>query len=165
MVNNPFSAAKERYYLSESGLASLKHKLSDLRGQRVEHIEALKTIKGQTADGIYTEDSSYMQALSAIRYDEDEIEKVEHILAHAHVLSDQTQTDYVSLGSKVKLRGDGQEFEYTIVNSIEADPSQGKISDKSPLGKQLLGKRLRDYITLKNLRHNKRFSLKLVGIK
>lgn len=165
MVSNPFVAANEHYYLSKKGFNALKNKLHALRGQRIEQIQSLKALKEQEADSISGENSSYVQAVANIQFIEIEIEKLEHVLAHAKFLDDQYTSDEVTLGSNVKLKGNGQEFEYTIVQSIEADPSKGKISDKSPLGKQLLGKKLRDYITLKNIRHKKHLSLRLIGIK
>jgi|SRR5665213_2333222 len=165
MVSNPFAAANEHFYLSKTGLRNLKNKLYDLHRQRIEQIQSLKSLKEQEADSMSTENSGYVQAVSNLQFVETEIEHLEHVLAHAKILDGKYTSNEVTLGSNVKLEGDGNKFEYTIVQSIEADPSKGKISDKSPLGKQLLGKKLRDYITLKNLRHKKQLSLRLTAIK
>jgi transcription elongation factor GreA len=161
-----FNTAQEHYFLSQSGLLSLRTKLQDLRSRRLEHIQNLRLAKEQQSDSFSAEDSSYIQELGSLQAIEIEIEKNEHILAHSKLLEEQPRAkDKVGFGSRVKLKAGKKEVEYMIVHSLEADPSQGKISDKSPLGRQLLGKKLRDYITLKPLRRHKPINLKLVSIK
>ena len=167
MVNfGKFKTTQESYLLSEEGLLALKNKLLQLRTRRLEHIQNVKSIKEQQSAGLTAEDSSYIQELGALQNIEAEIEKNEHILVHVKILKrDRSNKESVQLGSKVKIKAGQKELEYMIVHSLEADPSQGKISDKSPLGSQLLGKKLRDYITHKSRRHHKPISLKLVSIK
>lgn len=153
---------RERYYLSESGVISLQDKLIELEKSRAEHIERLKILKEQQSDGVSLEDSSYIQALSSMQYIETETDKIRYILSNAAVIKGQLgDIDQVGIGSHVRLQGDNGQFEYTIVNSIEADPFNGKISDESPLGQQLLGKKLEEIVSIGS---KKQQLLKLVSI-
>ncbi len=164
---NSFNTINENYYLSQGGILELKNKLQALRAERLEQIQNLRMLKEQQSDSFSAEDSSYMQTLGKLQTLETDIEKTEHILAHSKLMDKEKrrQKDKVEFGSKVKLKAGGREIEYMIVDSLEADPSRGKISDKSPLGRQLLGKKIRDYIKLRPLRHHKPISLRLVSIK
>lgn len=158
---NSKKTVRERYYLSESGVISLQDKLIELEKSRAEHIERLKVLKEQQSDGVSLEDSSYIQALSSMQYIETEIDKIRYILSNATVITGQVDIDQVGIGSHVRLEGDKGQFEYTIVNSIEADPFNGKISDESPLGQQLLGKKLEEMVSIGS---KKQQLLKLVSI-
>ena len=157
---------RERYYLSESGVAGLHDSLERLERERRENLERLKSLKDQQSDGMSLEDSAYIQALSTAHYLDSEIERISHILANAAIITGPAVENEVGIGSRVQLEADGgHKFEYIIVNSIEADPSQGKISDASPLGRQLLGKRLKDTVLLlSNSAKRKPLLLRLVAI-
>ncbi len=76
------------------------------------------------------------------------IAELEHLLATAQIIDlDQIPTDTVSLGSVVHLAtSDGREYRYTIVGSYEADPGAGRISNESPVGKALLGRKAGDQV-------------------
>lgn len=154
---------RARYYLSESGLANLKTKLHDMYQKRAEHLQRLRSIKEEQSDTLSIEDSGYIQTVSSIKFIEAETERLEEILASAEVIQPKARNS-VHLGSRVELEGSGKRLEYTIVNSIEADPFDGKISDQSPLGKQLLGKRLKDMVTIV-MPNKKAQKLRLVGIR
>ena len=151
--------SKKRYYLSESGIISLQNKLAELEQNRSECIERLKLLKEQQSDGVSLEDSSYIQTLSNVQFIEAEINNVRYVLSTAEVMHGAGSTDAVNVGSRVLLEGAGKQFEYTIVNSIEADPFSGKISDESPLGQQLLGKKLRESVTIGSLKKPQMFTL------
>ena len=156
----------KQYRLTRDGLLSLTVKLQELRAERKRRIATFRAVAEQQASASH-EDSGCIQTMTSIRFVDAEIERIENVLAEAEVLEPikKRRTQHVSLGSSVKLRGDdGQEITYVLVDSIEADPSEGRISDKSPLGQQLLGKRIMDYITLKNVRNQSARMLRLVGI-
>lgn len=161
-----FAALRERYYLSESGFVNLKIKLQDLYKKRAEHLGRMRALKEQQSDNLSIEDSSYIQAMSSIQFLEAESQKLETVLANAEVVKPKQQARRVGLGSRVRLEGAGKRVEYTIVDSIEADPFSGKISDESPLGRQLLGKRLQDMVVIKNSPKHRQepHTLRLVSI-
>jgi transcription elongation factor GreA len=166
-----FAALRERYYLSESGFASLKSRLQELYKKRAEQLGRMRALKEQQSDNLFIEDSTYIQAVSSIQFLENESQRLETVLANAKIFDSNNKRPprRVRLGSQVSLEApDGKDRrEFTIVDSVEADPFNGKISDESPLGQQLLGKRLYDTIVLNNLskQHKKPLSLKLVNIR
>jgi transcription elongation factor GreA len=165
------SALRGRYYLSESGLLSLRTKLQDLYSKRAERLSRMRALKEQQSDNLFIEDSTYIQEMSSIQFLENESQRIESVLANAKVFSPKFTSRArrkVTLGSRVLLEGSGKERrEYTIVGSIEADPFSGKISDESPLGQQLLGKQLDDIVVVDNLsnRYKKPLALRLVSIR
>ncbi len=156
----------KRYRLTRDGLTSLTSKLQELRAERRRRVMTFRAVAEQQASASH-EDSGCIQTMNSIRFVDAEIERIENVLAEAEVIQpiSRKRERHVRLGSSVKLRGDdGQEITYVLVDSVEADPSEGRISDKSPLGQQLLGKRIKDYITLKNMRNKPARILRLVGI-
>jgi len=169
-AKNKFTALRERYYLSESGFTSLKTKLQDLYKNRAEQLSRMRALKEQQSDNLFIEDSTYIQTVSAIQFLENESQRLESVLANAKIVSSKlnSRVRRVRLGSHVLLEGTSKERrEYTIVDSIEADPFSGKISDESPLGRQLLGKQLDDIVVVDNLsnHHKKPLALRLVSIR
>ena len=165
-----FAALREKYYLSESGFASLRSRLQELYKNRAEQLGRMRALKEQQSDNLFIEDSTYIQAVSSIQFLESESQRLEMVLANAKLFDTAKRPPRrVRLGSQVLLETpEGKERrEYTIVDSVEADPFNGKISDESPLGQQLLGKRLYDTIVLNNMskQHKKPLSLKLVNIR
>jgi len=173
MKTNPkkrLSALRERYYLSESGFVSLKSKLQDLYKKRAEQLSRMRTMKEQQSDNLFIEDSTYIQTVSSLQFLENESQRIESVLANAKVVSPKLnpRARRVRLGSHVLLEGASKERrEYTIVDSVEADPFSGKISDESPLGQQLLGKHLDDIVVVGNMsnRYKKPLALRLVSIR
>lgn len=166
-----FAALREKYYLSESGFVSLRSRLQELYKRRAEQLGRMRALKEQQSDNLFIEDSTYIQAVSSIQFLESESQRIEMVLANAKLFDTNSKHPprRVRLGSQVLLETpEGKERrEYTIVDSVEADPFNGKISDESPLGQQLLGKRLSDTIVLNNMskQHKKPLSLKLVSIR
>lgn len=137
---------QKRYSLSADGIMTLKARMTELEAQKSANIERLKVLKEQESDGVSIEDSSYIQTLSMMQFIDNELQNIRHILSNATVIKDGVKHSKVTIGSCVRLEGSGKQLEYTIVNSVEADPFAGRISDQSPLGQQLLGKKLQDNI-------------------
>ncbi len=158
-------SARSKYYLSSDGFTTLKTRLEEMQHQRTLNIKRLRVLKDQQSDGVTLEDSSYIQMLSTNQFLEVEIEKIRFILSNAKVSDGKRKpSDEVVIGSCVTLEGEGRQFEYTIVNSVEADPFKGKISDASPLGQQLLGKKIEDMVTLPQPAKKKPLEVRLTGI-
>ena len=100
-------------------------------------------IKQALAFGDISENSEYDEAKNEQAFIEGRIVQIENILKTAKVIDDEDiQTDIVSVGCKVNLRDVelGDEVEYLIGGSAEADPINLKISNESPVGKALIGK-------------------------
>lgn len=146
------SRVRKQYHLTRQGVVQLTERLRNLQEQRKMNISRLKLLRSQQAGGKIAEDSVCIQTVSTIHYIEAEIERVENTLANADVMVQTSRPrKRVDLGSTVRLSGDKGDIVYTIVPTVEADPSEGKISDESPIGRLLLGKKVRDFITLPRL--------------
>ena len=129
-------------YLTNQGLGKLKAELQGLSTSRrqsvAERIQKAKEIGG-TVDN-----AEYDEAKNEQAFIEGRILTVDNLINNAVIISHKKgPSDEVSIGSRVTiLNVDGKKTRYTIVGSTEADPSQGKISNVSPIGKALLGKQI-----------------------
>ncbi|MDY3988082.1 MAG: transcription elongation factor GreA [Massilioclostridium sp.] len=133
--------------LTGEGLSKLEEELEELK--TVKRQEVAAKIKVALSFGDLSENSEYDEAKNEQAMVEARIAQVEAMLKNVHVLDDSDlPTDIVSIGSKVLLKDIefDEDVEYYIVGSTESDPSEGKISDESPVGKALLGHRVGDRV-------------------
>jgi transcription elongation factor GreA len=134
---------KSEFHLTADGLQALKNELQELTtSKRGEIAERLKEAK---ADGDLSENAMYDAARDEQSFVEGRISEIEHILKHSSLISNKSG-DSVSLGSKVHVELEEGSVEYVIVGSTEANPDKGFISDQSPIGKALLGKKKGDEV-------------------
>lgn len=130
-------------YLTKGGLTELQDKLHTLKTiRRREIAEAIHTAKEQ---GDLSENAEYASAKEEQTLLEQEIAQLEDTVKNAQVIS-RTTTEAISIGNVVTLTCDGDEKIYHIVGSNEADPISGKISNESPVGQALLGKKKGDQV-------------------
>ena len=127
-------------FLTPEGLAKLEQELEHLRTVRrqevAEMIQKAKELRSTVSSPEY-EDAKNEQG-----FVEGRILELERIIKNAVIIHPEA-ADLVQLGSKVTVRHqDGSEEHYTIVGSVEVDPGEGKISNESPVGSALLGKRV-----------------------
>lgn len=110
----------------------------------VKRREVAERIKQALAFGDLSENSEYDEAKNEQAHVEGRIVQLENMLKNAKVIDeDEVKTDVVSVGSKVTILDIefNEEIEYYIVGSAEANPSQFKISNESPVGSALMGKK------------------------
>ena len=136
-------------YLTREGLTRLEAELDELRTvrrQRVAERIQKATELGGTVDNAEYDDSKNEQA-----FVEGRILTLERITGGAIIIGEETAlSGEVKMGGRVTLLNqNGNEEEYTIVGSPEADPAQGRISNESPVGKALLNKRVGDEVQVK----------------
>lgn len=127
-------------YVTKTGLQDLKGRLNFLKSERRKEIaEAIHTAKEQ---GDLSENAEYQSAKEEQRRLEEEIAELETTLKHARVITKSNDSEHVDLGDTVTLECEGgKEKVYMIVGSNEANPLEGKISNESPMGQALLGKK------------------------
>ena len=138
------SATKE-IILTAEGLAKLEAELEYLKTEKRK--EVAEKIKQARAFGDLSENSEYDEAKNEQGHVEVRIVQIENMLKNAKLLDEDDITgDVVSIGVKVKVLDVEfkDEVEYTIVGSTEADPAAFKLSDESPVGSGLLGKKVGD---------------------
>lgn len=139
-------------YLTREGFEKLEQELNELRTvRRAEVAERLRLALEEGGDLV--ENAEYEDAKNQQAFVEGRIQHLENLLSRARIIEDQKQegpADMVRLNSHVTIREDGYEPEtYHLVGPAEASPREGKISDASPLGRALLGKRPGDKVTVK----------------
>ncbi|RCW65283.1 transcription elongation factor GreA [Saliterribacillus persicus] len=133
-------AEEKSYYMTEEGKAKLEKELHYLKTERRQ--EVVERIKIARDFGDLSENSEYDAAKDDQAFVESRIVQVENMIRNAVIIeNDNDNTDIVSLGKTVTFKElpDGEEEEYIIVGSAEADPFEGKISNDSPIAKSLLG--------------------------
>lgn len=139
--------AEKDVFLTAEGLEKLENELDELR--TVKRREVAERIKQALAFGDISENSEYDQAKNEQAQLEERIAKLEMILRNARLIDhEDISTDVVSIGSKVMVKDleYDEEMEYTIVGSAEADPYEGKISNESPVGSALIGRKQEEIV-------------------
>lgn len=136
---------KKLFHLTQAGIDELKSELEVLKVRRVETAEAIKTAREL---GDLAENAEYQSARQEQERNDSRIEEIEHILANVEVIKSKGSKQ-VGLGSTVTLKGGKKDLVLQVVGTIEADPLASKISDESPIGKALLGKKEGDDVEIK----------------
>lgn len=138
---------KKQFHMTKEGIAELQTELDELIARRGEIAEAIKTAREQ---GDLSENAEYHAAKDDQERTELRISELEHILSNTEVISKPRGVKKVQLGSVVQLKGDGgRKKQFQVVGTVEADPLEGKISDESPIGQALLGKKEGDSVEIK----------------
>ncbi len=140
-------AAAKQVILTSEGLEKLEKELEYLK--TVKRQEVAAEIKVALGYGDLSENSEYDEAKNKQAQMEIRIVEIETMLKNAKVIDEaEISTDTVSLGCTVTVYDVefDEEIHYSIVGSTEADPSNGKISDESPVGAALLGKKVGDIV-------------------
>ena len=138
--------AEEKFYLTAEGLEKIKKEHQDLKG-----LKLVKT-KGEIPKIWHSEDINpeYLSFREDLSFLETRIAELENILKNVDLIKPppKEKRGFVNLGAKVLVKVDGQTDEFEIVGSLEANPSLGKISNESPVGKALLGHQAGDEVLI-----------------
>ncbi|MDE2900522.1 MAG: transcription elongation factor GreA [Chloroflexota bacterium] len=132
----------EKNYLTPEGFEKLSKELDDLKTSR--RREVAEELKRASEVGGTVDNAEYDEAKRDQATVEGRIFDLEQALDNAEVIpGHDTPAETVEVGSIVVLKNSaGKQVEYTIVGSMEADPAHGRISNESPVGHALLGKRV-----------------------
>lgn len=131
-------------FITEEGLIKLEKELSYLKtDKRKEIAERIREAKEL---GDLSENAEYTETKEEQAFVEGKIIELEHVLKNSQVIKSDKKSGIVRVGSKIKLESENKKFEYVIVGSNEADPSNGKISNESPMGKAFLEKKVGDLV-------------------
>jgi len=139
---------KKLFKLTQSGLEEIKQELDNLVGQRGAVAERIKSAREL---GDLSENAEYQTARVEQDRLETRISELEHIVQNTQIIKKPKADGHIRLGCSVKLKGAaGKTKEFQIVGTREADPLHGKISDESPIGKELIGKAVGDKVVIHN---------------
>jgi len=139
---------KEKQYLTQEGIDDLEKRLRIL--QEVRRPEVAERLHNALEEGgELTENQEYHDAKNEQAFVEGEIVRITQILRSAVVINeDEIDTDSVQIGNKVTVldKSTKEEELFHIVGSAEANPRLGKISAESPVGRALLGAKVKDKV-------------------
>lgn len=139
--------SEKKHYMTLEGKKKLEEELQYLKTEkRKEVVERIKIARGF---GDLSENSEYDSAKEEQAFVEGRISTIENMLRNAVIIEEnEAEADIVTLGKSVTFieLPDGEEEEYTIVGSAEADPFEGKISNDSPIAKALLGRKVDEVV-------------------
>ena len=124
-------------YLTAKGLADAKEELEYLK--KTKRVQIAEKIHQAREYGDLAENSEYDAAMEEQALAENRITELEAILKSAKVIAKATDSQFVVIGSTVRIEMDDGIDEFMIVGRVEADPSKKRISNESPLGQVLLG--------------------------
>lgn len=138
---------KKLFRLTQDGVNELQAELDSLLTKRPEIADAIKTAREL---GDLAENAEYQTARAEMERNEARSAELENILHNVEIIKKPRGDSMVQLGSVVKLKGNGGKAkEFQVVGTVEADPLNGKISDESPIGQALLGKKEGDSVEIK----------------
>lgn len=154
--------SEEKVYLTDEGFLELETELNELKN--VKRPAVIKALKEARALGDLSENADYDAARSEQAQVEGRIQELEKLLEVAELI-EKRDTDKVGLGTTVKIMYDEDEDdveEYRIVGSKEADPSNNKISNESPLAKAIMNAKVGDICTVESPNGN--YNVKVLEI-
>ena len=135
------------FHLTKQGVDELQAELEELIAQRAIIADRIKTAR---EFGDLSENMEYSASRQDQERNENRISEIEHILQNVQVITAPKSDGKVVLGSTVRLRTeDGKTKEFQVVGTVEAGPLNGKISDESPIGRALMGKKEGEAVEIK----------------
>jgi len=135
---------KKTYKLTLQGKKELELELEILKSKRS---EATEKIAEAREFGDLKENSEYDVAREEQGLLETRVSEIENILQHIEIIKTGDNSKVI-LGSKVEVKVGKKTITYSIVGPIEANPLEGKISNESPIGRALFGKKVGDKVTI-----------------
>jgi transcription elongation factor GreA len=132
----------DKIRFTQKGYDELKKELAELKAERpgvIEHVQKAREL------GDLKENGYYQASKQKLRSIDSRIMHINYYLKVGQVVDD-VKTDGVGIGSTVTLKNDQRELTYQIVGDLEANPSEGKLSLRSPIGKAVEGKKKGDEV-------------------
>jgi transcription elongation factor GreA len=137
---------KKQYLLTQEGINELEKEFADLVAERGPIAERIKTAR---EFGDLSENAEYSSARQEQERTETRISEIENILQNVEVIKKPKGDSKVQIGSSVKMKSEkGSVKAFQVVGTVEADPMNGKISDESPIGMALLGKKVGELVEI-----------------
>ena len=142
-----YSHLKKDPHMTAGKFGELKEKLEKLK--TVSRPPAALEVKRLGEMGDFSENAAYQMAKGRLRGINQRIDELEDQISHASIITPVKNTKTVQLGSTVTIEIDGKQKTYLILGSSESDPEKGIISDSSPLGMALIGRKSGDSVSFK----------------
>jgi transcription elongation factor GreA len=133
-------------YLSKDGLEQIRQELEGLVNVRRAEIAA--RIHEAKEHGDITENAEYEDAKNEQAFVEGRIQALSALVKNAVVIEENHSSTHVQIGSTVTIQSKDGKESFMIVGSAEASPAEGRISNESPVGRALLGRKKGDEVTV-----------------
>ncbi len=136
----------KKFQLTQEGFEKIQQEYKDLvKNKRPYAIERLQKARGM---GDLSENSEYTAAKDELALVEGRIQEIEEIIKYAEIVHNHNNGAVVDVGSTITVDVNGQTDRFELVGEFEADPAQKKLSQTSPIGKALLGKKIGDMVAI-----------------
>ena len=137
------------FIMTAEGFIEAENELNELKNVR--RPEVIKALKEARALGDLSENADYDAARNDQAQIEAKIKELEYKLEHSEIADKNNSNGKISIGSTVLVKyDDGEEDEYVIVGSVEADPFNNKVSDASPIGKAIIGHKANEKVDVES---------------
>lgn len=150
---------KKLFQITDAGKKELESELAELKGRRGAIADKIADARGY---GDLSENAEYDAAREEQGLLESRIAEIEDILLNAEIIS-ASRSSSIKLGSKVELKTGKNTVTYHVVGPVEADPLAGKISNESPIGLALMGKKIGDTATISTPKGEIKYEVVKVG--
>lgn len=150
---------KKLFQITDAGKKELEAELAELKGRRGDIADKIAEARDY---GDLSENAEYDAAREEQGLVESRIAEIEDVLLNAEIIG-ASRSSKVSLGSKVELKTGKKTVVYHIVGPVEADPMQGKISNESPIGIALMGKKEGDTAVISTPKGEIKYEIVKVG--
>lgn len=150
---------KKQYQITAEGKKELELELEGLKARRGDVADKIAEARDF---GDLSENAEYDAAREEQGLLETRIAEIEEIINNADIIKSGSRTK-VDLGSRVELTTNGKVVTYTIVGPVEADPLEGRISNESPIGMALYGKKVGDTATITTPKGDVTYEISQIG--
>jgi transcription elongation factor GreA len=150
---------KKQFQITAEGKKELELELEELKSRRGEVADKIAEARDF---GDLSENAEYDAAREEQGLLETRIAEIEEIVNNADIIKAGKRTT-IGLGSKVELKTGAKKVTYTVVGPVEADPLEGRISNESPIGMALYGKKVDDKVTITTPKGDISYTIVSVG--
>lgn len=150
---------KKQFQITLEGKKELEAELVELKSRRADVADKIAEARDF---GDLSENAEYDSAREEQGLLETRIAEIEDIVNNAEIIKPSKRST-VGLGSRVELKTGAKKVVYTIVGPVEADPLDGKVSNESPIGMALYGKKVDDKVTIETPKGNISYTIVAVG--
>lgn len=150
---------KKQFQITAEGKKELEIELAELKSRRADVADKIAEARDF---GDLSENAEYDSAREEQGLLETRIAEIEDIVNNAEIIKPSKRST-VGLGSRVELKTGAKKVVYTIVGPVEADPLDGKVSNESPIGMALYGKKVDDKVTIATPKGDISYTIVSVG--
>ena len=158
-LKESFKTMKKQYQITAEGKQELETELAGLKARRGAVADKISEARDF---GDLSENAEYDAAREEQGLLETRIAEIEEIVMNADIIK-ASKKSTIGLGSRVELKTGAKKIVYTIVGPVEANPLEGKVSNESPIGMALYGKKVDDKVTISTPRGDTSYSIVSIG--